>query len=410
MSAINTFEFFNNQDSHALNLRRFPDNKLDKSLRAWDAADEYLISTISQTYAASEINHISIINDSFGCLSCALSILYPFATIYSFSDSFMSLEGARRNLASNGIDTSNIHFLDSLDLQHLTKYEADLIVLKIPRTHAYLDYIIACVSRAMAINNSMFLSGAMVKMISSSVLKLFNAYFCDTKTTLAKKKARLVVANTVVDDLAQRPFEVTKTIKDNDISFTLTNFPNVFCRDQIDIGARLFMQHLPTLKGGQTIIDLGCGNGVLGLSIIKHYVQTNTEQNGLPPKVIFIDESYMAIASVKASCVDIINSTYSELAEFHVDHCLLQFLSDDNNRNSIDKIVCNPPFHQQSSTLDDIAWQMFLDSKKVLKRGGELLVVGNRHLNHRAKLAKLFGGCKIVATNNKFTVFSAIKM
>ncbi len=409
MLAFNTLEFVKNQEPISLNLTRFPENKLDKSLRAWDAADEYLISTIEQTRAKNTVEHISIVNDSFGCLACALCILYPDATIVSFSDSFMSTEGTKQNMARNNIDASRVQFLNSIDLEQLSDQKTDLIVLKIPRTHAYLDYILYYVSKAMAATNVTFLSGAMVKMITSSVITLFDEHFCDTKTTLAKKKARLVTAQTTCDNSDKKPYSSIRSITDKGLPFTLNNFPNVFCRDQIDIGARFFLEHLPSLEQGQKIIDLGCGNGVLGLSILKRYIDSNTELNAVPTKVIFVDESYMAIASAKASSSELLTSKLSDLVEFHVDHCLLQFLSDDSNHNSIDKIVCNPPFHQQSSILDDIAWQMFLDSKKALKRGGELLVVGNRHLNHRAKLAKLFGGCTIVATNNKFTVFSAIK-
>ncbi|MGB3727351.1 MAG: methyltransferase, partial [Glaciecola sp.] len=63
----------------------------------------------------------------------------------------------------------------------------------------------------------------------------------------------------------------------------------------------------------------------------------------------------------------------------------------------------------QNTVIDDIAWQMFLDAKRVLRPGGELRIVGNRHLDHRVKLSKLFGGCKVVASDKKFVVLKAIK-
>jgi len=77
--------------------------------------------------------------------------------------------------------------------------------------------------------------------------------------------------------------------------------------------------------------------------------------------------------------------------------------------NSADCIVCNPPFHQQHTIGDHIAWQMFQQAYKVLRKGGELRVIGNRHLNYQLALKKLFGGCRQVAANSKFVIFSCIK-
>ena len=40
---------------------------------------------------------------------------------------------------------------------------------------------------------------------------------------------------------------------------------------------------------------------------------------------------------------------------------------------------------------------MFRESKQVLRRGGELWVIGNRHLGYHIQLKKLFGNCEVVA-------------
>ncbi|QSA19272.1 methyltransferase, partial [Vibrio furnissii] len=74
-------------------------------------------------------------------------------------------------------------------------------------------------------------------------------------------------------------------------------------------------------------------------------------------------------------------------------------------------VVCNPPFHQQQAITDHIAWQMFCDSKHVLRKGGKLLVIGNRHLGYDVKLTRLFGRSQVktVASNQKFVILQAIK-
>jgi 16S rRNA (guanine1207-N2)-methyltransferase len=52
---------------------------------------------------------------------------------------------------------------------------------------------------------------------------------------------------------------------------------------------------------------------------------------------------------------------------------------------------------------------MFADSRRSLRRGGELWVVGNRHLGYHAKLKRLFGNCEVVASNTKFVVLRAVR-
>ena len=77
--------------------------------------------------------------------------------------------------------------------------------------------------------------------------------------------------------------------------------------------------------------------------------------------------------------------------------------------SEVDIVLCNPPFHQQNTITDHIAWQMFKDAKSLLKNGGQLFVVGNRHLDYPNKLKRLFANAITVATNQKFSILCASK-
>ena len=55
---------------------------------------------------------------------------------------------------------------------------------------------------------------------------------------------------------------------------------------------------------------------------------------------------------------------------------------------AIDLIICNPPFHQQNIVGDQIALSMFKQSFRVLRNGGELWVIGNRHLGYHSRVEK----------------------
>jgi 16S rRNA (guanine1207-N2)-methyltransferase/23S rRNA (guanine1835-N2)-methyltransferase len=80
-----------------------------------------------------------------------------------------------------------------------------------------------------------------------------------------------------------------------------------------------------------------------------------------------------------------------------------------DSSTTVDVVLCNPPFHQQNTVTDHIALQMFSDAKRHLSRGGELRIIGNRHLDYPLKLKGLFGGYKVIASNAKFSILSCIK-
>ena len=41
---------------------------------------------------------------------------------------------------------------------------------------------------------------------------------------------------------------------------------------------------------------------------------------------------------------------------------------------------------------------------------GELVIVGNRHLDYQDKLERIFGNCEVLAENKKFVILRAVKM
>lgn len=165
----------------------------------------------------------------------------------------------------------------------------------------------------------------------------------------------------------------------------------MFSRESLDIGTRLFLQHIPESPGHLEIIDLGCGNGVVGLIAAEKNPHSS---------IHFVDESHMAVASAKENYLRAFKTEDS--ATFNVGDGLNQF-----DPNSADIILCNPPFHQQSTVGVHLAQRMFIDSKRVLKSSGQLWIVGNRHLGYHKTLQKIFNHVELIDSNKKFVILMA---
>ncbi|WP_312212042.1 23S rRNA (guanine(1835)-N(2))-methyltransferase RlmG [Pseudescherichia sp.] len=365
----------------SLNLKRFPETDDVNPLQAWEAADEYLLQQLDETEISGPV---LIFNDHFGALACALVEHKPF----SIGDSYLSELATRENLRHNELDEGSVTFLDST-----AAYPAapGVVLIKIPKTLALLEQQLRAL-RQVVTPETRIIAGTKARDIHNSTLELFEKILGPTTTTLAWKKARLVNCTFNAPALTDEP--QTLSWKLDGTPWTIHNHANVFSRTGLDIGARFFLQHLPENLEGE-IVDLGCGNGVIGLTLLEK----NPEA-----QVVFVDESPMAVASSRLN-VETNLPEAQDRCEFMINNALSGV-----EPYRFNAVFCNPPFHQKHALTDNIAWEMFHHARRCLKTNGELYIVANRHLDYFHKLKKIFGNCTTIATNNKFVVLKAVKL
>jgi len=364
-----------------LELERYPQQDDATQLQAWEAADEYILQNIDTSQL--DGRPLLIFNDNFGTLSCALQAHQPFA----ISDSFMSHLAIEHNLRLNDFPLEQVTLLDSL--AELPANPA-LVIIRIPKALALLEQQLRALRKVVG-PDTLIIAGAKARDVHNSTLQLFETILGPTRTSLAWKKARLI--HTTVADLSQPETQETTNWLLDDGQTLIHNHANVFSRGSLDIGARFFMEHLPQDLDGH-IVDLGCGNGVIGLTALA--------QNPLA-QVGFFDESYMAVASCE------LNVAHNRPEDIERSHFEVNNGLAGVERETIQAVLCNPPFHQQHAISDNTAWLMFCDAKRCLQVGGELRVVANRHLDYFQKLRRLFGNCTTLASNQKFMVLRAVK-
>jgi len=363
-------------------LSRFPLRKKEL-LRAWDAADEYLLNYFHEKFGNSCKLKIITVNDHFGAMATALAK----HQVSVWTDSWLAEKALLENFKNNKLSLSS----EVIKSTQTPGGSADVILIKIPKSHALLEDQLIRLKPLLSATTTIIAAG-MAKAIHTSTLKLFEKYIGLTKTSLAKKKARLIFSeHDEKIKVVNSPYPKSYLLEGT--THKIINHANVFSREKLDIGTRFFLENLPQNEKYKHIIDLGCGNGVVGLIA--------AEKNPAA-EILFIDESFMAIESARENFEN--NLGLNRKASFQTNDCLSNI-----KHESVDLILNNPPFHQNNAIGDDVAWQMFRQSKNILKQSGELWVIGNRHLAYHIKLKKIFANCVTIATNKKFVILKSIK-
>lgn len=376
-------------DFQSLRLARWP-RRSKETLRAWDAADEYLLQYLRDNgLPASDVARdtgcrVLVVNDAFGALSCALHAYSP----VNWSDSSISHIALSHNLAANGL-VADVTCVKST--QELTGI-FDLVLIKIPKANALLEDQLYRL-RPHLNESSTVIGAGMLKHLPRSAFQCFEKLVGPMTTSLARKKARLLFAqfnDSIVTGTSLYPTSYTDPV----LGITLSNEANLFSRDHLDSGTRFLLSQYSAIPSASRVLDLACGNGVLGIMYrLQHPLAL----------VRFVDESYMAIASTQHN----FQSVFSQ------DELTDRFETSENMESvddgSTDLVLCNPPFHQQYVIGKQLALQMFRDSKRCLQSHGELWVVANRHLDYEIELKRMFGNCRKMGSNKKFDVLRSIK-
>ncbi|MFH9812366.1 methyltransferase [Streptomyces olivaceus] len=366
-------------------LTRFPEDPRDR-LRAWDASDEYLLGHLAEREIPLS-GTVVVVGDRWGALVTALAAHRP----VQITDSHLSQEATRANLERAGVEPGSVRLLTTQDPP---PERVDVLLVRVPKSLALLEDQLLRLAPALH-EGTVVVGTGMVKEIHTSTLRLFERIVGPTRTSLAVKKARLIFAE---PDLALRrpasPWPLAYRLPDDVGRLsgrTVVNHAGVFCADRLDVGTRFFLGHLPD-AGARRVVDLGCGNGVVGTAVAL--ADPGAE-------VLFTDESFQAVASAQETYR--VNGAAGH-AEFRVGDGLAGVPD-----ASVDLVLNNPPFHSHQATTDATAWRMFTGARRVLRPGGELWVVGNRHLEYHVKLRRLFGNSRVVAGDRKFVVLKAVR-
>ncbi|WP_042445949.1 methyltransferase [Streptacidiphilus jiangxiensis] len=383
-------------DGAGIDLARFPADPRDP-LRAWDASDDYLLQHLADGEVSVDglEGRLVILGDRWGALATALAAHAP----VQITDSYLAQRATAENLARNGHPAHAVELRSSRDEPPA---RVDVLLVRVPKSLALLEDQLLRLAPAIHAGTVVVGTG-MVAEIHTSTLELFERVLGPTRTSLARRKARLIFCTPDPEVLGARPanpwpqrYPFPPGVPGAGARLagtTVTNHAGIFSAERLDIGTRFFLEHLPTPARGHHVVDLGCGNGVLGLAAAL---------TAPGAELTFLDESFGAVASAEETFRA--NADPATRARFVVADGASGLAP-----ASVDLVLNNPPFHSYQAATDATAHRMFADAKRALRPGGELWVVGNRHLGYHVRLKRIFGNCRTVVGNPKFVILQAVK-
>lgn len=360
----------------SLVLKRWPRRRQER-LRAWDGADLLLLDACGERVPEAMV---LVCNDTCGALALALAAAGH--GVIGSGDSWLAWRAMTSNARDNGIDADTIEWRWPSDAG---RHPAALAILRVPKSLALFEYQLSRL-RDNAVAGAEVLVAAMDKHAPPGLPALLARYLDDVTRGEGRRKAHLWRGR-LRDDIDNESV-AESVLEVPELSLTLRNAAGVFSQSQLDPGARFLTQHLPAGVSGK-IADLGCGNGVIGLLAAKRNPAA---------QVWFCDESAQAITSARwnASLAGV-----EARSHFHHGNGL------DGLQEQFDVILLNPPFHRGHAVDTGVAEMLFDHARRHLAPGGELRVIGNRHLPYAQSLRKRFGHVEQLATNSKFTIWRA---
>ncbi len=242
--------------------------------------------------------------------------------------------------------------------------------------------------------DTLWLAGGQREGIKPLTKRLGGLGFSGAEVRRIKRRTRVIVARRddsprvapALDDLQER-FEV----KVGAHTATCVTLPGVFSHGRLDPGSALLIKVLVEQrpKAGRTV-DLGCGGGVLSAAVALARPKA---------RVAAVDVHAVAVEATRRTAstngldgrIDVHHLTASEAAATF--------------GSRTDLVVTNAPFHDGRDTDRSLMTQFAIAARGLLRPGGRLLLVANRHLPYTALLTETFGRVYVAASDGRYVVY-----
>lgn len=190
------------------------------------------------------------------------------------------------------------------------------------------------------------------------------------------------------DNLESKPQIITAKI--GEYSFKFKTDIGVFSKDFLDYASKLLLENMDfTVNGNESILDVGCGYGPIGI-----YAKKVT---GNPVVMLDVNPRALALSSQNLN----LNGLDAEVIE---SDCLDNVLN-----KKFGLVICNPPIHAGKN----VVYKIFEQSYEVLNKNGSFwIVIQQKHGAPSAikKLESVFEKVEVTYKKKGFYIIKSTKL
>jgi len=307
------------------------------------------------------------------------------ASVTLCDDSIVAVQAAQRTLELDGTSGTVIHGQPCEGSKPLQDF--DVVVLDAPRGREWVRHLLTMTAEVLRPGGKLLLAGPNRGGIKGFIQDA-NEIVGPCSVTHAKAGHRLAIAtrSTVAGGLPSAVNHQTceATVRGQPIRFITR--PGVFSHGELDAGTRALIETM-TIQSGESVLDLGCGSGVVGMVAAQ-----------MGGQVVCVDSSAAALEATHAT-LDMSGVKAPVLAS----DCAFAVRD-----LRFDVVATNPPFHQGLGVEYEVAQQFVRDAAHVLRDGGRLYLVANRFIRYERMMEGLFSEIKIAYEDNRFRVLEAV--
>ncbi len=163
-------------------------------------------------------------------------------------------------------------------------------------------------------------------------------------------------------------------------------YPGVFAAGRVDDGTALLLTALPALAPRATMLDFGCGSGVISAAALANHPDT---------RIDMLDNDSVALAAAAENVQGARTLLGSSLADTH--------------GRTYDVILSNPPLHQGIVKTGALLDALIADAPAHLATGGILQMVVLRQIALERSIGEHLGSVEIVAEDGRYRVWRATR-
>ena len=167
----------------------------------------------------------------------------------------------------------------------------------------------------------------------------------------------------------------------------------VFSKERVDFGTNVLINSIPDLSWANSLLDVGCGVGIIGLCLRSKYRQLNIE-------LIDVNTRALKLASENAKMNGLDEDGKVVIKESNLY---------ENVSESFDLIVSNPPIRAGK----DVVHGVVIGGYEHLNKGGKIYIVIQKKQgapSMESKMNEVFGNVKTIEKKNGYFIFESTKM